>query len=212
MNGQLLQLAGHLCERALQEWNLLNQQQVNDFGMAVKTLKDCLYPGSKVLVGQDFQHTTQIETESVADLISRLELNLSDCFWKWANECWNKAKCRMSWEESLWRVQVSQVTQHAKSCVLQNNVKNIDYWNWRSGSNIKNSGGPLSNKNMSVGQHNHHLALGLARLWMLCKKVHLYRLSFAVTKPDLFTLLHIDDLLDQLDKSKYFTLDLASEY
>lgn len=82
MNGQLLQLAGHLCERALQEWNLLNQQQVNDFGMAVKTLKDCLYPGSKVLVGQDFQHTTQIETESVADLISRLELNLSDCFWK----------------------------------------------------------------------------------------------------------------------------------
>ena len=40
-----------------------------------------------------------------------------------------------------------------------------------------------------------------------------YRKLNAVTKPDLFPLPRIDDLLDQLGKVRYFlTLDLASGY
>jgi len=40
-----------------------------------------------------------------------------------------------------------------------------------------------------------------------------YRVLSSVTKPDLLLLLKIDDLLDQLGKSRYFrTLDLASGY
>lgn len=40
-----------------------------------------------------------------------------------------------------------------------------------------------------------------------------YRKLNSVTKPDVFPMLQIDDMLDQLGKSKYFsTLDLASGY
>ena len=51
---QLLQLAGHLLGRALQEWNLLNGEQVCEFHVAVKALQERLDPGSRVLAGQDF--------------------------------------------------------------------------------------------------------------------------------------------------------------
>ena len=70
---QLIQLAGHLRGRALQEWNLLSNEQLGDLDSAVKMLKERLDPGSKVLAGQDFRHTTQGEAESVADFIRRLE-------------------------------------------------------------------------------------------------------------------------------------------
>ena len=77
---QLLQLAGHLRGRALQEWNLLSREQLSNFDLAVKTLKERLDPGSKVLAGQDFRHTTQGETESVADFIRRLERTFQIAF------------------------------------------------------------------------------------------------------------------------------------
>jgi len=70
---QLMQLAGHLHGRALQEWNLLSEEDLSSFDIAVKALCEWLDPSSKVLAGQDFRHTTQGETETVANFIRRLE-------------------------------------------------------------------------------------------------------------------------------------------
>ena len=54
---------------ALQEWILLDPEQVKDFDTAVKAMRERLDPGSKVVPGQDFRHTAQKENESVADFI-----------------------------------------------------------------------------------------------------------------------------------------------
>ena len=40
---------------------------------AVKSLRECLEPCSKVMVGQDFRQTMQKDTETDADFICRLE-------------------------------------------------------------------------------------------------------------------------------------------
>lgn len=70
---ELMQLAGHLRGRALQKWNLLGQESLNDFEAAVTALRERLDPGSRVLAGQDFPHTRQGEVETVADFVRRLE-------------------------------------------------------------------------------------------------------------------------------------------
>ena len=67
---QLIQLAGHLRGRAWQEWILLGEEEKVTFDSAVKAMKEVLGPGSKILAAQDFQHTTQEETES---FVRRLE-------------------------------------------------------------------------------------------------------------------------------------------
>ena len=69
----LIQLAGHLKGRALQEWNLLGEDQTNSYDSAIQALRDKLDPGSKVLAGQDYRHTAQLEGETVADFIRHLE-------------------------------------------------------------------------------------------------------------------------------------------
>ena len=68
-----MQLAGHLRGRALQEWNLLSEADLGNYDTAIAALRNRLDPGSKVLAGQDFRHTTQREGETVADFIRRLE-------------------------------------------------------------------------------------------------------------------------------------------
>ena len=70
---QLIQLAGHLKGRALQEWNLLGESQTQKVDEAIQALRERLDPGSKVLAGQDFLHTAQHEAESVADFVRHLE-------------------------------------------------------------------------------------------------------------------------------------------
>ena len=70
---ELMQLAGHLRGRALQEWNLLCEVDLRTFDTAVKALRDRLDPSSKVLAGQDFRHTTQGDSETVANFITKLE-------------------------------------------------------------------------------------------------------------------------------------------
>ena len=72
---RLLQLAGHLRGRALQEWELISDSDRGTFSLAVKSLKSRLDPGSRTLAAQDFRHTVQADAESVGDYIRRLERN-----------------------------------------------------------------------------------------------------------------------------------------
>ena len=70
---RLMQLAGHLKGRALQEWNLMRTEDKSTFASAVQGLRTRIDPGSKALAAQDFRHTAQKEGEAVADFIRRLE-------------------------------------------------------------------------------------------------------------------------------------------
>lgn len=69
----LLQLAGHLRGRALQEWELLDDADKDTFSKGVDALRARLDPGSKALAAQDFRHTSQREDESVNSFIRRME-------------------------------------------------------------------------------------------------------------------------------------------
>ena len=69
----LLQLAGHLRGRAFQEWNLMEDDDCQDYQRAVKILKERLDPGLRILAAQDFRHTRQKESETVTDFVCRLE-------------------------------------------------------------------------------------------------------------------------------------------
>lgn len=70
---RLMQLAGHLRGRALQEWNLLGDRDKGSYADAIQALRNRLDPGGRALAAQDFRHTVQGETELVADFIRRLE-------------------------------------------------------------------------------------------------------------------------------------------
>ena len=59
----LLQLAGHLRKCALLEWNLLNERERSDLGLAVAALRERLDPGSRTTAVQD--------SEPVGDFILR---------------------------------------------------------------------------------------------------------------------------------------------
>ena len=69
----LIQLAGHLRGRALQEWSLLRIAEKESLKVAIDALRSRLDPGSRALAAQDFRHASQCEGESVADYIRRLE-------------------------------------------------------------------------------------------------------------------------------------------
>ena len=69
----LMQMAGHLRSRALQEWNLLSREEKSDWDTAVVSLKSRLEPRDRALAAQDFRHATQKKSESVADYIRRIE-------------------------------------------------------------------------------------------------------------------------------------------
>ena len=69
----LIQLAGYLRGRALQEWTLLSAQDKATLDLAVTNLRSRLDPCSRALAAQDFRHASQREGEPVADFIIRLE-------------------------------------------------------------------------------------------------------------------------------------------
>lgn len=70
---KLIQLAGHLDGRALQEWNLMKVEDKNTFERGVEVLRSRIDPANKTAAAQDFRHTTQRESESVSDFVRRLE-------------------------------------------------------------------------------------------------------------------------------------------
>ncbi len=69
----LLQLAGHLRGKALQEWNLLDKEQKVSFQSAVEAIRRRIDPHNRVIAATDFRHASQAEGESVADYIRRIE-------------------------------------------------------------------------------------------------------------------------------------------
>ena len=69
----LLQLAGHLRGRALQEWGLLDVDSKSTYAKAVDSLRARLDPGSRTLAAQDFRHTRHEDNEPVTTYIRRLE-------------------------------------------------------------------------------------------------------------------------------------------
>ena len=71
---RLVQLAGHLRKRALQEWNLLTEEEKSSFAAATEALHNRLDPHSRILAAQEFRYAVQYDDESVADYIRRLEL------------------------------------------------------------------------------------------------------------------------------------------
>ena len=70
---RLIQLAGHLHGRALQEWNLLSSDEKSSFTTAVNAVRARLDPGRQAMAAQDFRHTMQRDAESVANYSIRLE-------------------------------------------------------------------------------------------------------------------------------------------
>ena len=68
----LIQLAGHLRGRALQEWNLVPVRERGSYEGAVSALQERLDPGGRLLAVQDFRHAAQ-DGEPVADFLRRLE-------------------------------------------------------------------------------------------------------------------------------------------
>ena len=67
----MIQLAGHLNGRALQEWNLLRPDQRRTFTEATEALRLRLDSSSKTIAAQDFRHLAQHEEEPVRDFIRR---------------------------------------------------------------------------------------------------------------------------------------------
>ena len=69
----LMQFAGFLRGRALQEWSLMSQSEHRTYKPAITGLKTRLHPGNKTLATLDFRHITQKESKSVSDFIGRIE-------------------------------------------------------------------------------------------------------------------------------------------
>ncbi len=77
---RLLQLAGHLRGRALQEWGLLQATEKQTMDAAVENLQSRLDPGSRMLGALEFKHMSQMPREGVGEFITRLEKAFRDAY------------------------------------------------------------------------------------------------------------------------------------
>ena len=69
----LIQLAGHLRGRALQEWGLLSALEKSSLEEATAAMRNRLDPSSRAMAAQDFRQAPQHKGESVSDFIRRVE-------------------------------------------------------------------------------------------------------------------------------------------
>lgn len=69
----VLQLLGHLCGCALQEWGLLDAGIKKSYADAVAALRTKLDPSSQMFAAQEFRHTSLVNDEKVAHFTWRLE-------------------------------------------------------------------------------------------------------------------------------------------
>ena len=67
----LLQLAWHLCDRTLQEWELLGKDSKKSLAMQLKLCVLAWTKGSNILSAQDFWYTKQREDETVDSFVRR---------------------------------------------------------------------------------------------------------------------------------------------
>ena len=77
---RLMQLAGYLHGRALQEWDLIPPAECQTYQSSTAALRMHLDPGNKMLAALDFRHITQKETENVSDFIRRFESTFQVAF------------------------------------------------------------------------------------------------------------------------------------
>ena len=76
---QMIQLAGYLRGRALQEWNLLRPDQRATYAQATESLRSRLDSIGRTAAAQDFRHAAQHEEEPVSDFIRRIFIPF--CLW-----------------------------------------------------------------------------------------------------------------------------------
>lgn len=70
---KLIQLARHLHGKAQREWDLMPECSKTSFTAATQALQARLDSVNQVVAAQDFRHLSQQVTETVSDLICRLE-------------------------------------------------------------------------------------------------------------------------------------------
>ena len=69
----LIQLAGQLHSRAIQEWNLLEDGNKRTNADATQALHSRMDRGCRGLAAQDFRHTVQGDAESISDFVRHLK-------------------------------------------------------------------------------------------------------------------------------------------
>jgi len=69
----VMQLAGHLRNSTLLEWNLLSGEDCGTYQSTAKALRACLDSGNPTLAALDFCHAVQCDYESDTDCIRWLE-------------------------------------------------------------------------------------------------------------------------------------------
>ena len=101
--GTLMQLAGFLRNRALQEWNLLTWEDCSTLKAAVETLHTKLDSGNQPLSALDFHHAVQKASKVVADYIWHLEHTFQISF-GWDNDyyVYGNTKCTVIWPATEW--------------------------------------------------------------------------------------------------------------
>jgi len=73
----LMQLAGHLNGRALQDLKLLLSEDRSSYENPVRALRERLDPGNQNLAALDFHHASQQSSKSVSNFITRLYKDFS---------------------------------------------------------------------------------------------------------------------------------------